>query len=636
MQGPYLRKYGVETKINFVLYEVDGVDLRVDAADGGTDCTIMKDEGAEATATNDFVDEGMGYSLTLAAGEMEAARIVIYVVDSAAKVWLDESIVVETYGNASAMHAFDLDTASVAQGADNNTILSSMNIANGAVESDLTYIHGSALTETAGQLAAAFIKFFDVATPVLTAESVDQGADNNIILAHADYGNAKLARTGADSDTLETLSDQIDGTNTVTPPTVTEIQAEMEENGASILDTLRDDLADGGRLDLLIDAIKAQTDLVTAARMGVLSDWINGGRLDLILDIIAADTTTDIPAKLLKYIQLLTRSDAAIETDNATELTAINADGGSGAGNFSAQAEANEALRDQINLQATVAICTEARLAELDAANLPTDVAACSTHDAAGVKTAIEAGGSYLALIKAVTDVLPNSGALTDIDTNAARLTAARAGVLTDWINGGRLDVLLDAIPTTAMRGTDSAATEAKQDIIDTNIDTLLTRITAAVALASVCTEARLAELDAANIPADIDTLKTRLSSANAQAIADLIDGGRLDVIFDAIKAVTDALTAAAAAKLALSAGTIVAGTVSHDNTAATTTVFYSDDIVEATADHYNGRIVIFTSGALQYQATDITGYALDTGEGKFTVTALTEAPADNVTFIII
>jgi len=104
----------------------------------------------------------------------------------------------------------------------------------------------------------------------------------------------------------------------------------------------------------------------------------------------------------------------------------------------------------------------------------------------------------------------------------------------------------------------------------------------------------------------------------------------------ESIKAVTDALTSAAATKLALSAGTIVTGTVSHDNTAASTTVFYSDDITEATADHFNGRIVIFTSGDLQYQATDITDYALDTGEGKFTVTALTEAPADNVTFIIV
>lgn len=82
--------------------------------------------------------------------------------------------------------------------------------------------------------------------------------------------------------------------------------------------------------------------------------------------------------------------------------------------------------------------------------------------------------------------------------------------------------------------------------------------------------------------------------------------------------------------------GTVVHGTVSHDNTAASTTVFYSDDITEATADHYNGRIVIFRSGDLQNQATDITDYELAAGEGKFTVTALTEAPADNVTFVIV
>lgn len=53
-------------------------------------------------------------------------------------------------------------------------------------------------------------------------------------------------------------------------------------------------ISDAGGLDL--DAKLANTNEVTAARMGALTDWINGGRLDLILDIIAADTTTDIPA----------------------------------------------------------------------------------------------------------------------------------------------------------------------------------------------------------------------------------------------------------------------------------------------------------------------------------------------------
>jgi len=81
-----------------------------------------------------------------------------------------------------------------------------------------------------------------------------------------------------------------------------------------------------------------------------------------------------------------------------------------------------------------------------------------------------------------------------DLDTklaNTNEITAARMGALTDWINGGRLDLLLDAIPTTAMRGTDNAA------------------------LASVCTEARLT------------------------ALTDWLNGGRLDLILDIIAADT-------------------------------------------------------------------------------------------------
>ena len=52
-----------------------------------------------------------------------------------------------------------------------------------------------------------------------------------------------------------------------------------------------------------------------------------------------------------------------------------------------------------------------------------------------------------------------------DMDTklaNTHEVTAVRMGALTDWIDGGRLDLLLDALPTTAMRGTDNAALAAK------------------------------------------------------------------------------------------------------------------------------------------------------------------------------
>jgi hypothetical protein len=58
-------------------------------------------------------------------------------------------------------------------------------------------------------------------------------------------------------------------------------------------------ISDAGGLDL--DAKLANTNEVTAARMGALTDWINGGRLDLILDDIIATLDlahTDIDAIL--------------------------------------------------------------------------------------------------------------------------------------------------------------------------------------------------------------------------------------------------------------------------------------------------------------------------------------------------
>ena len=48
-------------------------------------------------------------------------------------------------------------------------------------------------------------------------------------------------------------------------------------------------ISDAGGLDL--DAKLANTNEITVARMGALTDWINGGRLDLIIDLINAATT---------------------------------------------------------------------------------------------------------------------------------------------------------------------------------------------------------------------------------------------------------------------------------------------------------------------------------------------------------
>jgi hypothetical protein len=215
-----------------------------------------------------------------------------------------------------------------------------------------------------------------------------------------------------------------------------------------------------------------------------------------------------------------------------------------------------------------------------------TDTARLTAVRAAVLTDWINGGRLDLLLdaIKAVTDNLPDSGALTTIGTDTARLTAARAAVLTDWIDGGRLDLLLDAIPTTAMRGTDNAATAASLATAQTSLDA---------------------------IEADTGTDGVKLNSTQP---------------------------AGWAANLAASAAQIIKATVDTavNGHTPTTTIFQADDITEPIADHYNGRIVVFTSGNLAGQASDITDYEAVGGIGQFTVTALTGPPANNDTFVIV
>lgn len=94
--------------------------------------------------------------------------------------------------------------------------------------------------------------------------------------------------------------------------------------------------------------------------------------------------------------------------------------------------------------------------------------------------------------------------------------------------------------------------------------------------------------------------------------------------------------SAASATNLERSASTIIRGTVSTAGFAPTTTQFECGDITEATADHFNGLTWKWTSGALAGQGTLIEDYSLVTGRGHFTVRAMTEAPANNDTGVII
>lgn len=106
-----MRKYGVQTVFDFEVYDIDGVDLDTDWVPVAADMELIKDGGTSTQCTNTAVDEGVTYSITLTATEMQCARGVIKIQDAATKVILDKVMTFDTYGNASAQHAVDFDDA---------------------------------------------------------------------------------------------------------------------------------------------------------------------------------------------------------------------------------------------------------------------------------------------------------------------------------------------------------------------------------------------------------------------------------------------------------------------------------------------------------------------------------------------
>ncbi len=139
-------------------------------------------------------------------------------------------------------------------------------------------------------------------------------------------------------------------------------------------------ISDAGGLDL--DAKLANTNEVTAARMGALTDWIDGGRLDLILDARASQASLDTLDNIID-----------------TEFPAL-------------------------------VIVADAIKAKTD--SLTFTVANVLDANALRVGGTVQTAGDLAALIVTVDTVVD----AILVDTNELQ---------TDWVNGGRLDIILDA-----------------------------------------------------------------------------------------------------------------------------------------------------------------------------------------------
>ena len=448
----------------------------------------------------------------------------------------------------------------------------------------------------------------------LTAGSADDDAYNGAIVVVTDQSTATQKAVGS-------VLDYTGSTKTVTLSADPGIFTMATGDSVDILAAIGS-APSAAAIRAEIDSNSTQLAAIVADTDELQGDWADGGRLDLILDARASQTTAD-----------------AIETDTQDIQSRIPAALVSGrmssdAVAISGSTSAADAVESNIgNLDDAVSDAVAAPAAALTAYDPPTKAeldAAHSTTDGliTTVDNVVDAILVDTADMQPKFGTIPNLGSGATIGQNHTDIIGTGSSTLSQVV-GTRADTedIQSRLPAALVSGrmsSDAVAisgSTSAADAVEANIGNLDDAVSDAVAAPAAALTSydppTKAELDAAH--STTDGLITTV-----------------DTVVDAIKVITDALGATAAARLAQSAGQIIPGTVDSTATTPTTTVFEADDITEATADHYIGRVILFTSGALAGQATDITDYALNGGRGQFTTTALTEAPGDDDAFIIV
>lgn len=165
-------------------------------------------------------------------------------------------------------------------------------------------------------------------------------------------------------------------------------------------------ISDAGGLDL--DAKLANTNEVTAARMGVLTDWIDGGRLDVILDARASQTSVDdVPTNAELATALGTADDAVLAQVALVKAKTDNLP--------------SDPADQSIIIAATDAILTAV-------GDVPTNA-----ELATALGTADDATLAQIALVKAKTDLIPADPAdASDIAASFASIATAVADLPTN------------------------------------------------------------------------------------------------------------------------------------------------------------------------------------------------------------
>lgn len=240
-----LKKWGQSAYVEFPLIKRDYVDFSGGLSFASGDVKLSLDRAAFANSTNLPTDEGYGfYSLSLTSGELGCSNLMISIQDqSSPKLFEDQALIIDTYGNTNAEHAFDLDSSSVPVSDKTGfSLLSNQNFNNSGTQNYVQILNSGSV----GGSGATAAEVWAYGTRTLTDKTgfsllANQNFSNSGDAAYyADiefnpddnsgkdeytvrwYKNSNLVTTGVTGSTV-TLLKRSDGTNVFTSASMTQV-----------------------------------------------------------------------------------------------------------------------------------------------------------------------------------------------------------------------------------------------------------------------------------------------------------------------------------------------------------------------------------------------------------------------------
>ena len=294
----YKIKYGETAILDFPLWDSNSPWALYETAPATADCNLFRNQGSSESLDNAVVDEGSFMSWTISAAEATCKTAILVIKDaSAPPLFMDQTIIVTTFGDANAFSVFDLDKDfqdSLRFGLKSSTGLSDPNTdsivdiiqdVNGLIEStgiiardpndDYAATHSEINT-----LFDSVMSTTDVQDAMRYSMKAAYGNDANEGSLAKDVNNLIVNYTAARAGYLDNINNAL------------LLELGLSEIGDKVVADLD---ANSTSFDLSAIGDKVVADMDANS---ILADWTNGGRLDLLIDYIVMSVLLNPPTTI--------------------------------------------------------------------------------------------------------------------------------------------------------------------------------------------------------------------------------------------------------------------------------------------------------------------------------------------------